>query len=256
MALLHVQFFSEVLGMGSRMNVILPQRTQGQIGMAGNAPAGKYPTLYLLHGMSDDYTTWQRRTSIERYVSELGWAVHLSWYTNMAHGGRYFDYVAKELPHICREFFPAMSSRPQDTYVAGLSMGGYGALKLALSAPETFGAAASLSGAVDMAKRCEEQDGKDSYWTDVFGPASRVRGGENDLFALAESLASTGEKLPPIYLWCGTEDVLIGDNRRLRDSLTEWGYALTYEESAGAHRWDYWDGKIQSVLKWLQGLTW
>ncbi|MCI8443497.1 MAG: esterase family protein [Provencibacterium sp.] len=259
MALLHVDFFSEVLGMCCQMDVILPQRTQGQIGLTGNALAGKYPTLYLLHGMSDDHTIWQRRTSIERYVSELGWAVvmpavQLGWYTNMRHGGRYFDYVAKELPRICREFFPSMSSSPQDTYVAGLSMGGYGALKLALAAPETFGAAASLSGAVDIARRCEEQDGKEPLWTNVFGLASHVRGSENDLFALAESLASSGEKLPPLYMWCGTEDFLINDNRRLRDSLNGWGYSLHYEESAGAHRWDCWDEKIQSVLAWLQQL--
>lgn len=261
MALMHVNFYSEVLGMCCQMEVILPQRAELQAGMGGNFPDGKYPTLYLLHGMGDDHTIWQRRTSIERYVSGLGWAVvmptvHLGWYTNMRHGARYFDYVAKELPQICREFFPSMSSRPQDTYVAGLSMGGYGALKLALAAPEVFGAGASLSGAVDIAKRCEAQDGKQPLWTEVFGLASHVRSSENDLFALAESLKSYGEKLPPLYMWCGTEDVLIDENRRLRDSLKGWGYPLTYEESAGAHRWDCWDEKIQSVLGWLQGLRW
>ena len=87
MALLHVNFFSDVLGMCMNMDVILPQQTKNQIGMKGTRKDGKIPTLYLLHGMSDDHTIWQRRTSIERYVSEMGIAVvmpttHLGWYTN------------------------------------------------------------------------------------------------------------------------------------------------------------------------------
>ena len=94
MALLHVNFFSDVLGMATSMDVILPEQTMGQIGMEGRASDKPYPTLYLLHGMSDDHTIWQRRTSIERYVSDMGIAVvmpttHLGWYTDMAQGNRY-----------------------------------------------------------------------------------------------------------------------------------------------------------------------
>ena len=145
MALLHVNFFSDVLGMCAEMDVILPQQTSGQIGMEGRAADGKYKTMYLLHGLSDDQTTWQRRTSIERYVSGLGIAVvmpttHLGFYTDTTYGVRYWTYVSQELPRICREFFPRMSEKREDTLAAGLSMGGYGAWKLALGAPETFGA--------------------------------------------------------------------------------------------------------------------
>ncbi|MDE7249388.1 MAG: esterase family protein, partial [Lachnospiraceae bacterium] len=75
MALLHVDFFSDVLGMSMNMDVILPQQTQGQIGMEGQSAQGRCKTVYLLHGMSDDHTIWQRRTSIERYASKLGIAV-------------------------------------------------------------------------------------------------------------------------------------------------------------------------------------
>ena len=91
MALLHVNFFSDVLGMCAEMDVILPQQTSGQIGMEGKAADGKYKTMYLLHGLSDDQTIWQRRTSIERYVSGLGIAVvmpttHLGFYTDTTYG--------------------------------------------------------------------------------------------------------------------------------------------------------------------------
>ena len=142
MALFHVDFFSDVLGMSMQMDVILPQQTSGQIGMEGRAGDGKYKTVYLLHGMSDDQTTWQRRTSIERYVSSLGIAVvmpttHLGFYTDTTYGMRYWTFISEELPHVCREFFPRMSDRKEDTLAAGLSMGGYGAWKLALGASDT-----------------------------------------------------------------------------------------------------------------------
>ena len=123
MALCHVDFFSNVLGQCMQMDVILPERTQGQIGMEGHVDAGKYPTLYLLHGMSDDHTIWQRRTIIERYASEHSLAVvmpgvSLSWYTDMYSSDtcRYFTYVSQELPRICRDFFPNMSPRREDTW--------------------------------------------------------------------------------------------------------------------------------------------
>ncbi len=111
MALLHVDFFSDVLGMGMNMGVILPQKTSKQIGMEGMAKDGSYKTVYLLHGMSDDHTVWQRRTSIERYMSRLGIAVvmpstHLGFYTDTTYGMRYWTFVSEELPRICREFFP------------------------------------------------------------------------------------------------------------------------------------------------------
>src|SRR5207248_9658561 len=147
-------FFSDVLEVSTSMTVLLPQQTQAQIGMAGVA-AGPPPVLYLLHGMSDDHTTWQRRTSIERYAAGLGLAVvmpavHRSFYADEVHGHRYWTFLAAELPALVSQFF-RVSDRPGDTFVAGLSMGGYGALKWALREPGRFAAAASMSGVLDIA---------------------------------------------------------------------------------------------------------
>src|SRR6476619_7886720 len=130
------------------MTVILPQSTAGQIGMTGSESTGETPVLYLLHGLSDDDTIWLRRTSIERYVAALGLAVvmpqvHRSFYTDEAYGNRYWTYLSEELPEIVHGFF-RLSRRREDTFVAGLSMGGYGALKWALRDPGRFAAAASL----------------------------------------------------------------------------------------------------------------
>ncbi len=261
MALMHVDFFSDVLGMCMDMDVILPQKTSGQIGMEGKASAGSYKTMYLLHGMSDDQTTWQRRTSIERYVSKLGIAVvipttHLGFYTDTAYGMQYWTFISEELPRICREFFPRMSDKREDTLAAGLSMGGYGAWKLGLGAGDIFGAAASLSGALDIEDDvCNQSDEKKKrLFRGIFGSMEDLVGSDNDLFALARKQAAREEKLPRLYAWCGTEDFLYQGNLKAWEYVKKLGYDLTCEESAGDHQWKYWDEKIQDVLRWWLGI--
>ena len=256
MALLNVCFHSEVLGKQVQMNVILPQRSRGQIGMKSiEEKVDAYPTLYLLHGMSDDYTIWERRTSIERYASEKGIAVvmpdgDLSWYTDMKYGGRYFTFMSDELPAVCRDFFPKMSDKREDTFVAGLSMGGYGAFKLALRCPETFSCGASLSGALDFATFYDRT--KPGFAEMIAGDLeTEFRGSDNDLFAVAERLRASGRPLPKLWQWCGTEDFLYRDNLRMRDHLQKLGYDLTYLESEGNHNWACWDKWIQEILDWL-----
>jgi len=243
--------------MEMQMDVILPQATKGQIGMEGREDGKRWKTLYLLHGMSDDHTIWQRRTSIERYAADKGIAVvmpttHLGWYTDMHVGFRYFTATAVELPKLCRQMFPNMSSRREDTYAAGLSMGGYGALKCGLLAPETFSRVASLSGGLIDQAFVEEADrtGKDSLWRDIFGDLSKFDGSRNDLYTVAEELKDSPLR-PDVYMWCGTEDFLYDLNVRMRDRLKKLNYRLTYEESPGDHQWKYWDEKIQTVLDWL-----
>lgn len=256
MALLHVAFHSHALMMNVDMDVILPEETIGQIGMQGHA-GQTYPTLYLLHGMSDDHTIWQRRTSIERYVADKNLAVvmpavDLSWYTDMARGYPYWTFISEELPAICRAMFPRMSTRREDTFVAGLSMGGYGALKLGLRKSEMFSYAAALSASPDAAKRRYTANGDTkTYWEDVFGPLDQIEGSFNDLFAAARELDASEKEKPRIYMWCGTEDALFPDNEKMRDCLKENHFDLTWEQSAGCHAWKYWDEKIQTVLAWL-----
>ena len=185
MALLRCDFFAETLGLSTSMTVILPQATSAQIGMAGAAGAEDPPTLYLLHGLSDDDTIWSRRTSVERYVAPLGLAVvmpqvHRSYYTDEVHGNRYWTFLSEELPAVVDRFF-RLSRRREDTFVAGLSMGGYGALKWALRDPDRFAAAASLSGVLNLARRHTGGGPLDR----VFGPGP-VAGTSEDLLALLD----------------------------------------------------------------------
>ena len=264
MALMHVDFFSDVLGMSVNMDVILPQQTRGQIGMEGKGFAERYKTMYLLHGMSDDQTIWQRRTSIERYVSRLGIAVvmpttHLGFYTDTTFGMNYWTFISQELPALCREFFPKMSDKREDTLAAGLSMGGYGAWKLGLGAGDTFGAAASLSGALDIVGDFQRNMNGDpeprikALFTGIFGSGEQLKGSDNDLLALADRLAAQKKELPRLYAWCGTEDFLYEGNLLAWERVKKLGYDLTTEQSSGDHQWKYWDAKIQDVLRWWLG---
>lgn len=254
MALLHVHHYSKALRMNMDMEVILPEKAKGQIGLESRGGQGACRVLYLLHGLSDDHTIWLRRTSIERYASRYHLAVimpgtHRGFYTDMAYGFKYFTYLTKELPVLCGRMFPQISRDRQDTFAAGLSMGGYGALKCALRAPETFSKAAALSAVTDVARMAREHP--NPLLKDVFGTPGKVENSFNDLFAAASQMAP--EERPPLYIWCGTEDFLYQDNLRLRDHLRGLGYALTYEESPGGHTWDCWDRKIQDALEWLMG---
>jgi putative tributyrin esterase len=256
MILTEINFFSETLGMRAAMDVILPQRTMAE---SQSKSKPKYRTLFLLHGHSDDHSAWQRWTSIERYVEGMNLAVimpsvHRSFYTDMAHGLPYWQFISEEVPAVARDLFPLSFDRA-DNFVAGLSMGGYGAFKLALTHPERFAAAASLSGAVDIIEvtksrhNPDDQEWKANVYS-IFGDPEKVPGSQNDLFALAEKAAKSKLK-PRLYQCCGTEDFLYADNLRFRDFVRKLPIDLTYEEGPGEHNWAYWDRMIQKVLAWL-----
>jgi putative tributyrin esterase len=250
MAAIRCDFFSEVLEVGTSMTVLLPQATEEQIGVAEAVRrSGDFPVLYLLHGLSDDSTAWQRYTSIERYAAPLGLAVVMpqvqrSFYADEAHGGSYWTFLSEELPSIVRSFF-RISDRPEDTFVAGLSMGGYGAFKWALRHPDRFGAAASLSGALDL-----EAISKDELRRPLF---DRVFDGGigtgDDLFALLERADSAA--VPPLYLGCGAEDHLIEGNRRFLEVAKAQGVEVHADFRPGEHEWGLWDATIRDVLAWL-----
>jgi S-formylglutathione hydrolase FrmB len=256
MILNEVHFFSEVLTLQSTMYVLLPQRTLADI-KAKRKP--KYRTLFLLHGHSDDHTAWQRWTSIERYVEGLNLvvvmpAVNLSFYTDMAYGGKYWQFISEEVPAVVRELY-SLSSKREDNFVAGLSMGGYGALKLGLTYPDRYAAAASLSGAVDIVADIKGHGLHDEkLWRaemeNVFGDLSKLLGSKHDLLALAKKVAK-GTVKPRLYQCCGTEDFLYADNLRFRDEIRKLPLDLTYEEAPGEHVWAFWDKMIQNVLKWM-----
>jgi S-formylglutathione hydrolase FrmB len=259
MALVHWHFYSASLGMQRSAEVVLPQSSSG-IGVGGRERGDRIPVLYLLHGWSDDHTIWQRRTSIERYALEKGLAVimpgtDLGFYTDMKYGYDFWQFFSGELPELTAEFFPRLSTRREDTFVAGLSMGGFGALKLGINCPERFAAAASLSGLTDPLWQYHGGAGgregrANEAWLNIFGEEDELRGSESDLHAKLEELIASGRPMPRFYQTCGTEDFLYGINVEFRDKFKD-RIDLTYHEERGVHEWGYWDQNIQRVIDWL-----
>jgi S-formylglutathione hydrolase FrmB len=253
MAHLRCDFYSDALGLSTTMTVILPQQTRTQIGMTGRTADGAPPVLYLLHGLSDDDTIWLRRTSIERYVAPLGVAVimpqvHRSFYNDQAYGGAYWTFLSEELPQLVHSFF-RLSDRREDTFVAGLSMGGYGAMRWALNRPEQFAAAATLSGAVDIkglrTSRRREDDPR--MYDRIFGDDPIPD--DADLFSLIKTVDPA--RCPELYIGCGTEDALEPDNRSFVQACRDAGYDPRTSFAPGEHEWGVWDREIQQVLDWL-----
>lgn len=256
MAFLEVHFWSDALNLASSAYVLMPQAKV-------NAREREIPVLYLLHGYSDDHSIWMRRTAIERHIEMLAPnfavimpAIDHSWYTDMKHGNRYWTYLSEDLPQIMSSLFP-LSEKREDTFVAGLSMGGYGALKLALNQPERFLACASFSGACDMGIQMNGLDLNDDFSreiTDIFGTSSEFKGSENDLFHQAGQIAHS-KTIPNIYMACGTKDFLYQGNLNFLEHLKKLQIPVKWEATPGrGHTWDYWDEQIQVALKWFTAL--
>lgn len=257
MAHLQLDFFSEALGKAAQAHIIMPQRsTRGQIGVDGSNRVGTdqqeretYKCLYLLHGLSDDSSIWMRRTSIERYAAKYNIAVVMpdgetSFYCNMKYGGKFYDLITRELPSIVENMFP-VSSRPEDRYIAGLSMGGYGALKVALREQGRYAACTALSPAGDIASLVREKFASDTTRA-IFGDDGLVPP-EDDILQLIPKCTQK----PRIFFAIGTEDFLYKNNIPVRKALVEGGFDYRYLEEPGNHSWDFWDRNIQKGLEFM-----
>ena len=249
MAFLHCEIASESLRMATAVDVILPDK----------GDLSEVKTLYLLHGLTDDCTGWTRYTAVERYARERGLAVVLpevqrSFYTDMAMGLSYFSYVTKELPDACQRLFH-LSSRREDRFVAGLSMGGYGALKLGLRCPDLFAGCAGFSGCLDMealrATLTQVDSGLLGEAKAIFGEDLVIKP-EDNLFYLVEKTALLPKtQLPKVMVTCGTEDFLYAHNIRFRDTIQALPYEFSYREWPGTHEWGFWDQSLQYALEFF-----
>ena len=253
---LHCDFYSPVLKRNTHINVILPTPNETDENVKKDLKV-----LYLLHGLHGDECSWLHYSNIERYAYDAGIAVVIpgvgnSFYQNMAHGEDFFTYVTEELYKFVQGLFP-VSKKREDTFIAGLSMGGYGAWYLALSCPEKYAATASFSGAVDVGFRylpvAVTKDAPMPFYVDnCFGDPTKIAGSHRDVFALFEKAQAKGI-VPRMYQSCGTADFLYQMNVAANKKLTEMGAKITWRETPGIdHVWDFWDSEIRWVLKnWL-----
>jgi len=238
MAILEIRFPSPILGREVAMNAIVP-----------DSGSGPFATYYLLHGMYDDYTGWLRRSKVELYVQGLPLIVVMpdgqrSMYTNANEGPRFADHIIHEVIGQTERLLPAKKTRGGRA-IGGLSMGGYGAMRLALANPDLFVSVNSHSGA--LMRGTNGWHGKDyaEEMGRIFG--KRPSGSEHDLITLVDRCRKAG-KGPKMLVDCGTEDFLLEDNREFHRGLEHWNIPHDYREFPGAHDWYYWDAHLPEAV--------
>lgn len=235
-------FPSACLGRDADVTVLLPKTA---------APAGGYPTLYLLHGLTDCAETWIYRTALERYCDDHAMAVVLptaarSFYCDMVSGDAYYTHVSREVPDLCESLLP-LAADGGHRYIAGNSMGGYGAYKIAVKNPGRFSKAAAFSGVLDINGMIRDFPEYARDWQLCFGGQSAPA--QEDLLELVPK----AEVLPKLYQYCGTDDFLAEGNRRFAQLCQEENIPLTTVwEEKGIHDWNYWDPQLPRVLDWLE----
>lgn len=247
MANLTLDFRPESLRFNTEVRIILPDNAKEDV-----------TTLYLLHGMYGNNSSWIDGSAIGRYARERKIAVVMpsaenSFYCNMKYGYNYYDYVAKDLPEFVRRILP-LSDKREKNFIAGLSMGGYGAFKIALRNPENYAAAASLSGCLDIASRlsvCNWKDIAVCNWGEAY--ATSVKGTDDDVFHLVENFPKYAPK-PRLYSSCGTEDRLYGQNVDFREFIKDKDFEFSYNEGPGIHNWAFWDEWIAPAIDFMLGL--
>lgn len=251
-----VQFQSQLVGKTLPYNVLLPLDYHTQA-----VQTTRYPVLYLLHGLSGHYTDWLAKTKLNNYAAQQHLIIvtpegNNGWYTDSATNpaDKYESYVMRELIPDVQKRFRTIEAR-EGRAIAGLSMGGYGALKFGVKYPDQFVFAASMSGALAAGSWTEADLRKGGAFalpsiTAVFGAADNPTHAANDLFKLVREFPEARlSSLPYFYLDCGTEDSLLRYSRSLADIFIERKIPHEYRELPGKHNWIFWDAQVRDVLR-------
>jgi putative tributyrin esterase len=248
MALLRIDHVPETVMVNLPLNIILPDP-----GKMGSVPVSKRKVLYLLHGLSDDASAWQRYTAIESIAALYGLVVIMpsagrSFYTDQPNGQKYFSYLTDELPRYLKLVF-GLSPRRKDTLIAGNSMGGYGALKAAFLRPELYSAAASFSGVLSLDFiTAYPNDLRRGEFKHLFGNLDELIGSEHDPAAWLKRAAGNPRPLPKLFVACGRQDDLYPLNTQFYTACQSLGIPVDYHEEKGFHDWFFWNTQIQRFL--------
>lgn len=260
MAILQCSIYSKSLQRTIPVNVILPADRQDFFGNYLFEPP--YKTLYLLHGIFGSSEDWMTGTRVIRWANDHGIAVVMPsgenrFYVDHPGGGENFaELIGEELVEVTRRMFP-LSDKREDTYIGGLSMGGYGAIRNGLAHPETFGGIAALSSALLLDQPLPQDDcapiliGRRSFMEGCFGRGFDELDESFDHHHLANQVLASGIPAPRIYMACGTEDPLYPLDEAFAKELDDLGYDVTWDSEPGGHEWDFWDRQIFKVLNWM-----
>ncbi|MFZ0886335.1 MAG: alpha/beta hydrolase family protein [Candidatus Acidiferrales bacterium] len=242
-------FHSESLNRDGHYRILLPN---------DYSRGGQFPVLYLLHGLYGDDRNWETRTGLKNDVRNLPLLIVMpdaddSWYTNSATvpQDKFEDFIARDLIAEVDGNYRTIRER-RGRAIAGLSMGGYGAVKMALKYPELFAFAGSLSGALNAAQNLDTlRPDFRAKLLQVFGNDGSPTREENDVFLLLQRTTDQ-TALPYLYLACGTSDSFLDANRAFVLRLSSRKIAYEYRESPGGHTWEYWDSAMLPMLQAIQ----
>lgn len=262
MALIQTNFYSAALRKIVTFHIILPNDA-GADKTAGNRHYERpMKTLYLLHGFGGNSADWIQGSIVNELAIDYNIAVVMpsgenSFYLNgRGTGSAYETYTGVELVEYCRKTF-GLSDRMEDTCIGGLSMGGFGAIHTGLQYPRTFGKVFAMSSALIVYNIAGMKPGTDNtiadydYYERIFGNLEELDSSENNPEYLIRKLKQEGSRIPPLFMMCGTEDFLIGENRRFKAFLEQAGIDLTYSESSGIHNWKFWNENLEPAIQWL-----
>jgi S-formylglutathione hydrolase FrmB len=253
MALIRIDHTPQTVKVNLPLNIIVPDP-----GKMNGIPVRQRKVLYLLHGLSDDSSAWQRYTAIETIASAYGLVVVMpsvsrSFYTDQPNGQNYFSYLIEELPQYLSDVFNLTPKR-EDTLIAGVSMGGYGAMKVALLYPERFYAAASFSGLLSLRfLEAYPNDPRQKEFTFIFSDLSKLSGSDHDPAVWLKNAAKNPSALPQLHIACGIQDDLYPLNQLFQAECTSLGINLNYHVEDGKHEWLFWDAQIRRFLASVLG---
>lgn len=262
MSLIRMELYSECLTRVTPIEVILPDVSEKR-----RLNNGLFPVLWMLHGATEDCTVWQRFTSLERYARDRGIAVVMpsvetSFYSNID-AGRFFDYMTEELPRMLYSYFP-LSPRREDNFIAGMSMGGHGTMKLGFSRPDLYAAMGIISCANfidmigDMIPGGKRHPLNFIRWQ-VFGikndtgDLSEAHDTEHDNRYLARKASESGQPLPRIFACCGKQD---GCHDDMKADLAYFAslpnpFDVVFFDSDGVHNYEFSDPWLKVLIEWL-----
>ena len=262
MAQIQVNFYSNSLMRTATVNVILPTDKRTSLGQL--AAPSSFPVLYLLHGILGNYTDWISGTTVQALADTYNLCVVMpsgdnKFYVDSTRSGdMYGTYISEELPDFIERTFPVSKDR-EDTFLAGLSMGGFGTVVNGLKHPEKFGCLGLFSAALIkdgiLNAGSEDKGGlltkKQCETIFDLDDVSEYAGSVNDYEALAEKAADSGMTLPKIWMACGTEDTLYPANVVFAEKLKTLGYDVEWSCWKGRHDWVFWQECITKFIPWL-----
>jgi putative tributyrin esterase len=256
MAYIRFSFYSHTMQMNVDVSVVFPNRTflDDDKGFPYRyQPGVTYQTLWLFSGGSGDYSDWVRFAGVERYAERAQLIIispRIEFGIDWSTGEKYYTYLTEELPDLIKFLFP-VSDKRENNFVAGLSMGGYGAYRWAFNHPEKFACVGSFSSPVDVLEDLERGCNGNAHIVTAFGGVEGVKNTDKDILYLARKHRAASTVMPRMYQACGTEDFTYNWNKRARDVFRELGFDHTWVEAPGTHNWDFWAEIIPKYIAWL-----